>query len=251
MSRFFLSGLLFLIALFAFHACNQSSDPNSRETTILSDNRISDAEFLLIADQDPLQIEQVDAFIVDGVGPLYFWVLDLTQDQKDSIKAIVRSYRSEFANLCLQWQEGTSWEEIRQARIELHQTIAAEIYTLLTAAQKVLVNQINQQLAAGEYPDIVAQKRVDYLTETLTLTAEQQQQVFELFKQYGSQVIQARNSSNSPIEFHLAKFEIFQELDQEIRALLTPDQLLIYDQLKFEHYRVRFGHRYHQHMDQD
>ena len=181
---------------------------------------------------------------------MYYWVLDLTQDQKDSIKAIVRSYRSQFANLCQQWQEGMSWKEIRQTRIELHQKIATDIYTLLSDEQKAIVNEINQQLAVGEYPDIVAQKRVDFLTAKLSLTEEQQLEVFDLFKQYGSEMIQARNTSNSPLEFHLAKFEIFQELDQEIRALLTPDQRLIYNQLKLEHHRLRSGHRYHQRMDQ-
>jgi hypothetical protein len=40
----------------------------------------------------------------------------------------------------------------------------------------------------------------------------------------------------------LAKMELFMELDSKIKALLTDDQLKIYEEMKSEHHRKRFRH---------
>jgi Spy/CpxP family protein refolding chaperone len=245
MVRFLIYSLTALLFLFSLTACNKTELPSEQQSLFSQGDTDSGAEFLLVASEDPLAIEQDEAFIIDGAGPMYFWVLDLTAEQKDSIKVIVSEFRSDFTGLCFQWLEGKSWEEIRAARLALREKIRLAIYNILTDEQKAIVDEIAAQLAAGEYPDIVAEKRVEFLTENLGLSEEQQQEIYDLFKLYGSQMIQARNNSENPIDFQSTKNEIFQELDQKIRAILTAEQIDLYEQLKAEQHHLRFGGRFH------
>ena len=245
MLRVFIYPLMMFIFLFSLTACNKAELPSEQQIVFPQGSTDSRAEFLLVATEDPLAIEQDEAFIIDGAGPMYFWVLDLTTDQKDSIRSIVRGFRSDFLGLCFQWLDGKSWEEIRAERLALREKIREAIYNILTDEQKAIVDEIAVQLAAGEFPDIVAEKRVEFLTEKLGLSEEQQQEIYDLFKLYGSQMIQARNASENPIDFRRLKFEIFEELDQKIRAILTAEQIDLYELLKEEHHQIRFGGRFH------
>lgn len=236
----------FVFALmFSITACNQSEPQTMQQPDYFQTLAGSDAEFLLVAYSDPLEIEQEEAFKVDAAGPMYFWVLDLTEEQKVQIKEIVHDLRPDFKEMCSRWIEGKSWEEIREERMALREKIRIAIYEILTDEQKAIVDEMAAQLAAGEFPDAVVEKRVEVLTEKLGLSEEQQQQITDLFKDYGSQLIQMRNSSDDPKDFHMAKFELFQELDAKIREILTEEQIDLYDAYKSENRKGRFHGRFH------
>ena len=251
MFKFIFFSSLVIALIFSITACNQSEPQSMEQPDFFQSMGGSDAEFLLVAYSDPLEIEQEEAFIVDGAGPMYFWVLDLTEEQRESIKAVVSELRPDFKEMCSRWTEGKSWEDIHDERLALREKIRTAIYEILTDEQKVIVDKIADQLAKGEYPDIVVEKRIEYLTEQLNLADEQQTKIYDLFKQYGSLMIAARNASENPMDFRIAKYELFQELDSRIREILTEGQNELYDELKSKHRKLRFngrfGGRFHNH----
>jgi Spy/CpxP family protein refolding chaperone len=203
----------------------------------------SEAEFLLVAKVDPLEIEQDEAFIIDGAGPFLFSVLDLTEEQKVQIKEIVHRFRPEFKDIRGRWNDGKSWQEIREERHALREQVYAAIYEILTDEQKAIIDEIEAQLATGEFPDIIVDKRVEYLTEELGLSTDQRDQISILLKEYGTLLLAARNESDNPLDFRGVKFDLFQELDAKIREILTDEQIERYNQLKREHGGHRGWHR--------
>jgi hypothetical protein len=199
-------------------------------------------DFLLMADEDPLDIEVESAFMIDAAGPLYFSVLDLTDEQKEQIKEIVSGFKSEFGALCGRWKDGTSWEELREERQILREQIREAINKILTDEQQAILEEIETQLQNGEYPDLLVESKVANLTEKLILTEDQQAELTDLFKEYGTLLIESREDSGDRFEFMRVKFELFMELDGKIRALLSEEQIELYDQFKSEHRKKRFHH---------
>lgn len=208
---------------------------------------MEDPSFLLVAGEDPLGIEQESAFMIDGIGPLYFGVLDLSDEQIDQIREIVSQYRDDFKNLQSRWRQGKSWSEIREQRRALREEISAAIEEILTEEQKAILEEIKTQLENGEFPDIIIDKRVEFLTAELNLTSEQQEQIKALFKEYGNRLLAARNNGKNPRQFRIMMTGIFKELDEAISALLTEEQLQLYNQLKAKYFyrgRHRGGYDY-------
>jgi len=236
MMKYSFLSVLILSVLIIFSSCQESSEPTQQS------NLNGSPEFLLIADEDPLDIETESAFMIDGAGPMYFSVLDLTEEQKEKIHEIVSGFKEEFRGLCGRWQDGTSWEDIREERQALREQINEAIYEILTDEQKSIVDEIKAQLENGEYPDILVENKVAHLTEILDLTEDQQTEVAALFKEYGTLLVDSRDESENRFEFMVSKMELFMELDAKIRTLLTEDQLELYDEMKTEHRRKHFRH---------
>jgi Spy/CpxP family protein refolding chaperone len=233
-----------LILIFSLSACNQSDPLSTQETENTKGIGENDADFLLVAHSDPLELEESEAFKIDGIGPMYFWVLDLSEEQKEQIKAIVSDLRPDFKEIYSRWINGKSWEEIRDERKALREQIRQAIYEILSDEQKAIVDEMTAQLEAGEFPDAVVEKRVEVLTEKLDLSEDQQQQVTDLLKEYGSQMIQMRNSSDNPIVFHIAKFQLFLELNAKFKEILTEEQIALYYTFKTENIKKRFPFRF-------
>jgi len=231
MSNQFTLSVIALFVLFSIIGCEQTAPPELSRN-VGPNVETSAAEFLLVAEADPLEIEQDEAFIIDGAGPFLFSVLDLTEEQKEQIREIVHQFRPEFKGLRGRWNDGKSWEEIREERRALREQIYAAIYEILTDEQKAIINEIETQLANGEFPDIIVEKRVEYLTGELGLTPDQQTQIYTLLKEYGALLLEARNKSDGSMDFRSAKFDIFQDLDAKIREILTDEQIELYEQLK-------------------
>ena len=226
-----------LISILMIAACSQQEPLEDQQA------EINGSAFLLMTDEDPLGVEDEPAFLMDGIGPMYFGVLNLTDEQVARIKEIAAKYRNEFHNLIQSWRGGKSWKEIRAKRKELREKMMKEIEALLTDEQKAVLEEIRTQLANGEYPDILIDKRVAFLTEQLNLTEDQQKAIRSLLKEYGNKLLAARNSSRHPGQFGLAMMRIFKELDAKIIELLTPGQAELYKQLK-HWYRVRDRRHY-------
>ncbi len=220
--------MVILIGIFLVIGCTQQEPMEE-----VSD--LNSTSFLLLADEDPLGVEEGPAFVMDGVGPMFLGVLDLTEEQMAQIREIAAKYREEFRALRQQWKDGTSWKELREKRRELHERMLQEIEQILTDEQKAVLEEIRSQLANGEYPDIIIEKRVAFLTEQLNLTKEQQEAIRVLLKEYGNKLLAARNNSSHPGQFAMQMMRIFRELDAKIVALLAPEQLTLYNQLKEWH----------------
>jgi hypothetical protein len=236
MLKYSFLSLVILSLLIFFSSCQQTEQP--MEQYSLNDS----PDFLLIADEDPLNIEVESAFMIDGAGPLYFSVLNLSDEQKEQIREIVSEFRSDFAGMCGRWRDGTSWEDIKQERQALREQIRLAIFEILTDEQKAILDDIKTQLENGQYPDIVVQNKVAYLTEQLNLDEDQITELTVLFKEFGTLLIASRDESGDRFEFMKSKIELFMELDGKIRALLTDEQLALYDELKSQHRMKRFHH---------
>jgi Spy/CpxP family protein refolding chaperone len=236
MLKYSFVSLFVLSLLIIFSSCQESQQP------VEQSNMNDSPDFLLIDDEDPLNIEVETAFMIDGAGPLYFSVLDLTDEQKEQIKEIVNEFRSEFGGLCGRWRDGTSWEKIKEEREALREQIRDAIYEILTDEQKAILDDIETQLENGQYPDILVENKVAYLTEQLDLSMDQQSELTDLFKEYGTLLIASRDNSGDRFEFMMVKFELFMELDGKVRSLLSEEQLVLYDELKSEHRMKRFHH---------
>jgi hypothetical protein len=236
MLKFSFVSLILLSLVIILSSCQQTEQPLEQDS--LNDS----PDFLLIADEDPLNIEVESAFKIDGLGPLYFSVLDLTDEQKELIKEIVSEFKSEFAGMCGKWRDGTSWEDIKEERHALREQIREAIYEILTDEQKAILDDIKTQLENGQYPDIIVESKVAYLTEQLNLTEDQQAELTVLYKEYGTLLIASRDESANHFEFMMVKMELFMELDGKIRELLSEEQLELYEALKAEHRNKRFHH---------
>jgi Spy/CpxP family protein refolding chaperone len=204
------------------------------------------AAFLLEDEIDPLAIETDQAFMIDGHGPMYFRALDLTEEQKDQMHEIARSFRDEFHSMHQQWHnDRTSWEEIRAARDALRQQMYDLFVEILTEEQKAVLEEIEEQLANGQYPTIIIQKRVESLTKKLGLTPEQQAKISDLFAVYGALLLSARNESENRQVYHETRRAILSELNEKILDVLDDAQEALYQEMKKEHLRSRRFHRGH------
>ncbi len=226
--------LMILLAAFV-SSCSQNSTAPEDNFSILG-GELDDSEFLLISDDDPTELASEAAFRIDGHGSMFFWVLDLTDEQKEQIRTITGSYRGEFRELHQQWRNGdVSFEDIKAQRDSLHAVIQTEILTVLTPEQIAILEDIQNQIDNGQFPTQIIEKRVEFLADTLGLDATQQQQITDIMVQYGAELLAARANSDNRREFRETARGIFQAMDEAIAAVLTEDQLAIYRELKANH----------------
>jgi Spy/CpxP family protein refolding chaperone len=235
--------LIFLVSLYIF-SCTRMTEPEQ--------NADGEVDFLLIAESDPIELESSNsettrdqAFLIDGYGPLFFWVLNLTDEQKAQIREITRSHRKPCFGMREKWRTNEiSWEDIQAKRDSIRQVIFEKIFQILTPEQQATVQEIQEQLANGEYPTAVIEKRVEYLTAELGLSESQQNQISVWMAEYGAQILAARQSSSSKYEFHEAKHAILVELDEKMLSILDDDQMAKYLELK-EKRNECHRHRHH------
>ena len=175
----------------------QQTEPN---THYFSNRSTGDASVLLVDDEDPtgLESDAESAFMLDNRGMIYFFVLDLSDEQKAAIKEIHQKYRPDFRAHHGAWdRSNTSWEEIKAERDSIHALIYDEIIKLLTEDQIILLDEINSQLENGEYPAAIVEYRVAKLDEKLDLSEDQQNLIAELLAEYGAKILAARNRSEN------------------------------------------------------
>ena len=232
MYKYLLYPLLAVFLIFGFWGC--SKDESVAPEALFD----TGPTFLLISD-DPLGVESDQAFLMDGSGPIFFGILDLTDEQKEQIRQIAHSYREQFRALRGQWQSGISWEEIHQQRKAIREQMHNEIFQVLTPDQQALIQDIQEQIANGVYPDILVNHRLNKLTELLNLTTAQQDQIRPLLAQAGADMLAARQAADNHRELRDSLRAIFENLDQQISALLTEEQLAVYNEWKEKHHRWR------------
>ena len=220
---FILTSFLFVLI---FTACDTANEPETSAA-------FNAVEFLLVDDNDPLSIETNTALKVDGVGPMYFRVLDLTTEQQDAIRVIAESYRDDFRALRAQWESGeVSWEDLQAQRAAIREQMNVEILALLTPEQLAIIEEIETQLANGEFPTILIEHRVTWLTEQLGLTTGQQDAIRPILAQHGADLLALREASSDREEFRANMAALMESLNQQFEAVLTAEQYEVFQQLK-------------------
>jgi hypothetical protein len=245
---------LVLLLIPVFVSC--SNNPTESEIEVTENGQTL---YLLGMDADPMGIESGDtgdfdfhfrggfmnrhfghgsegrpAFCLDAIGRLID-ALGLTDDQIAQIEPISDKHKASFDELYDSWEEGTLWQEIREQRQVLREAFWEEIKPILTEEQIVKLEEIRSMFDRGKFPEDVAHRRLDWLTRTLELTTEQQEQISALLVAASEELMSIRDSSEDRDAFHAAAQTVLETLNEQIAALLTEGQLGIYNE--FPHHR--------------
>lgn len=137
-----------------------------------------------------------------------------------------------------------------------HHLVALALATLActVTASAVAQNEGSngqQSAPAGEPPDhgqghrhFDPEKRTELLTKQLKLTPDQQPKVLDILKSQQSQMENLRSDSSASQEDRRSKMmEIRKASNDQIRALLDPDQQKKWDKMQSEHGQWMQGHR--------
>ena len=211
-------------------SCNQETPVTQQSLAPYSQD---DAVALyMLGNEEPIEAEQPGNFLLNGPGPFFLWVLDLTEEQKIMLREIGDKYRDEMRSLHMQARQERNPEGLKAQHEELRQAMMEEIRDVLTEEQKVVLEQIRAQIEAGHFPDIVIEKRVAHFTELLELTADQQIDLADLMAGYGAKMLQIRNEEKDPRACHTEGRAIMQEYREAVKALLTEKQMALFEDLK-------------------
>jgi len=234
--------IIMSLSILTLISCNQETPVTQQALAPYSQD---DAVALyMLGNEEPIEAEHPGNFLLNGPGPFFLWALDLTEEQKVILREIGDKYRDEMRSLHMQARQERNREGIKAQHEELRQAMMEEILDILTDGQKVVLEQIRAQIEAGQFPEIVIEKRVAHLTERLDLTADQQIDLAGLMAEYGAKMLQIRNEEKDPRTCHLEGRAIMQEYREAVKALLTVEQLVLFENLKAE-FRANHPHRGH------
>ena len=223
-------------------SCNQETPVTQQSLAQYSQD---DAVALyMLGNEEPIAAEQPGNFLLNGPGPFFLWALELTDEQKVVLREIGDKYRDEMRALHIQARQEHNREGLKAQHEELRQAMMEEILDVLTDEQKIVMEQIRAQIEGGHFPDIIIEKRVAHLTERLNLTADQQEALSSLMAEYGAKMLQIRNQEKDPRACQTEGRAIMQEYREAVKALLTEEQLVLFENLKAE-FRANHPHRGH------
>ncbi len=241
MRKFFIF-LLLAISTISMISCNQETPVAQQSFAAYSqDDAVS---LYMLGNEAPIEAEEIDNFILNGPGPFFLWVLDLTDEQKEQLREIGEKHRAEMHELHMQARGEMNREDLRAQHEATRQAMMEEILSILTDEQKALLDQIQAQIEAGQYPDIVVEKRVAHLTELLNLDEDQQTAVKELMAEYGAKMLELRADQADPRQCHEEGRALMQEFRDAVKALLNEEQLALFEEMKAE-FAGRHPHRGH------
>ena len=145
-------------------------------------------------------------------------------------------------NLHMQARGEVNREDLKAKHEEMRQIMMEEILTILTEDQKAVLEQIQAQIDAGQYPEIVVEKRVAHLTELLNLDEDRPIAVAGLMASYGAKMLQLKSDRTDPRECHAEGRALMQEYREAVEALLSEEQLVLFEQMKVE-FKGKHPHR--------
>jgi Spy/CpxP family protein refolding chaperone len=232
MRKVILLSAILMLGLILFSACNQQ-EPVAQEPAISYQTDQAGALYLL-GNEEPIEAEQPASFLFHGPGPFFLWALDLTDEQKDQLRLIGEQHRSEMRGQIHDMMRNGDREALKEAHAALREEMLEKIKEILTDEQKAILEEIQNQIDAGQYPMVVIDKRVAALTESLNLTAEQQNSVRNLMEVYGAELLQLRAQNADPRTMHEQSRQILDEYIEALKALLDEDQLILFEDLQAE-----------------
>ena len=241
--------LMIVIAITAISMLSCSQETPVAQQNFASYSQDDGIALYMLGNEAPIEAEQVDNFVLNGPGPFFIWVLDLTDEQKEQLRAIGEKHRAAMHDLHMQARGEISREDLKAKHEEMRQLMMEEILTILTEDQKAVLEQIQAQIDAGQFPDIVIEKRVAHLTEMLNLDEDQQEAISELMAIYGAKMLQLKSDQTDPKTCHAEGRVIMQEYREAVELLLSEEQLALFEAMKEEfgrkhpHRGFKSGHR--------
>jgi len=187
---------------------------------------------------------------VPFLGRLVHELDGVTDEQREQIHEALAGKRQEFFELRQAFAEGTlSAEELHDRAKALRESIESALQSILTGEQyealEALVAEHRAELAQSRLDRLEegVARRLDFLSNVLTLTDDQRAQVSAILEQSVAArrtVLEALRDGTIEIEDALYEgYVIAQDTADAIRALLNPEQQVIFDSLR----RVLPGHR--------
>ena len=174
--------------------------------------------------------------------------LNLTADQKAHMQSLKADYKKQMADLKSNSQ--LTADEQKSRRKELHQQYKAKMEALLTPAQKDQLAKMKAdrkanhkegkgRTAKGAQAWKQGEKGKGFgeaFQKELNLTSEQQTKLAGIRSEYKDKFQSLRNDQSLSQENKKAKFhELMKEQKQEMKTVLTPEQLQKLQSLRKEH----------------
>ncbi len=169
-------------------------------------------------------------------------VLELSDTQKEQIKAILQQHRESFRGHGREYKKDMSFEERRAQRQATHACLRDEIFTVLTAEQRAKAEALKAQLDNGQMPEEIIGKRLDRLREKLHLADEQVAQLKAL--DTWNTLRQDRENSDGQREFHKQRNAFHEEYEKQMLNILTPEQQTLFAEMKAQR-REQMKRRFH------
>jgi len=162
--------------------------------------------------------------------------LNLTQEQKDQLKAYREEYKKKLQEL--DKNESITVKESRDRHYALRQEQKAKFLSVLTADQKAQLDQMKQQ--RQQQHEAMAAKKLDRMKVILDLTDDQVAQIKAQREEIHAKIKAIKEDQNLGREDKKEKLEaIRMENKDSFKKILTPTQLNKLDELK----KDRMGRR--------
>jgi Spy/CpxP family protein refolding chaperone len=167
-----------------------------------------------------------------GQGKI-FKKLDLTQDQKTSMKQIREEFHKKMSDL--KKQDGLSKEQLKESRKELKMQQREKMESILTAEQKSKLASIKAEWKA-KHKDRDSKSANSKRFKELNLTADQQAKMKDLREGFRTKMETIRNDQALTQAQKKEKMkDLADKRKEEIKNILNPDQINRWESMKKEH----------------
>jgi len=151
-------------------------------------------------------------------------MLEPSEEQRDDFQRIIKTRSEQLREL---------YETHQTEVIEIYDSLHAGLQSLLTDEQK---KRFEDQLAKGSHK--IAESRIEHLTEALDLNDEQQKRIEEIYAKLKNLPRPERKGSRAKWEDRRRMMRNqFQEMTEEIEAVLTPEQKAKFGELRMQRRR--------------
>jgi len=151
-------------------------------------------------------------------------VIEPSEAQRDDFERIIETRSEQLRELHETHQTGV---------IAIYDSLRVDLQTLLTDEQK---KRFEEQIVKGSHK--IAESRIERLTEALDLNEEQQKRIEEIFVEFKNLPRPERKGSRG--NWHDRRKMLrnqFQEMHEEIEAVLTPEQKEKFGELRMQRRR--------------
>jgi len=151
-------------------------------------------------------------------------VVEPSEEQRDAVERIIENRSEQLRELHETHQTGV---------IAIYDSLRADLQTLLTDEQK---KRFEEQIVKGSHK--IAESRIERLTEALDLNDDQQKRIEEILAKFKKLPRPERIGSRGNWEDRRKMMRNqFQELHEEIEAVLTPEQKEKFGELRMQRRR--------------
>ena len=151
-------------------------------------------------------------------------VVEPSEEQRDDVERIIENRSEQLRELHETHQTGV---------IAIYDSLRADLQTLLTDEQK---KRFEEQIVKGSHK--IAESRIERLTEALDLNDEQQKRIQEILAKFKNLPRPERKGSRGNWEDRRKMLRNqFQEMHEEIEAVLTPEQKEKFGELRMQRRR--------------